>query len=330
MRNGRLRLAGILVALALVPALRATADAQATVSAGDASTSAVKVVRDRATIWTRHPSQVLAVAPEGTVLRAVARDGQWYEVEVPESLAARPGGAVGFILAAHVELLPGAPEPPAHAAQPTESQWDPVGPGGSAESVSAGKAAPPAPAVGIRGFGSLDYMFFAAHDSFEAVFGASSYPMFGGGAEVVFGGRFFVSGSFEHFRKTGQRVFVSGGQVYQLGIDDTVTIQPITVTAGYRLRSADRYVPYFGGGVGVYKFKEESEFADPGENIDDSYTSYHALAGVEYAASRWLFASFEVQYTGVPNSLGVSGVSKEFDEKNLGGLSLRFKLAVGR
>jgi opacity protein-like surface antigen len=316
--------------LAVLIALGGSASAQDTVTAGDASTSAVKVVKDRATIWTRNPSQVLALAPAGTVLRAIARDAKWYEVEVPESLAARPGGAVGFILGAHVELLPGVPAPPARATRPDESQWAPVGPGSGAESVAATKPALPAPAFGIRGFGSFNYMFFAAQDSFEAVFGASSYPMYGGGAEVIFGGRFFVSGSFEHFQRTGQRVFVSDGEVFELGIDDKVTIQPITFTAGYRLRSSDRFVPYLGGGAGIYRFKEESEFADPGEDIDDTFTSYHALAGVEYAASKWLFAGFEVQYTGVPDSLGVSGVSAEFDEKNLGGLSLRVKLSVGR
>jgi hypothetical protein len=51
---------------------------------------------------------------------------------------------------------------------------------------------------------------------------------------------------------------------------------------------------------------------------------------VEYAASKWLFAGFEVRYTAVPNALGAPGVSAEFDEENLGGLSLSVKVSVGR
>ena len=83
-------------------------------------------------------------------------------------------------------------------------------------------------------------------------------------------------------------------------------------------------------GAGVYRFKEESEFADPGENTSDTFTSYHGLAGVEYMAAKWIFASFEVQYTSVPDALGAPGVSGEFDEKNRGGLALRAKVSIGR
>ena len=80
----------------------------------------------------------------------------------------------------------------------------------------------------------------------------------------------------------------------------------------------------------MYKFKETSEFADANENSDETFTSYHALAGVEYAAAKSAFAAFEVQYTGVPNALGAPGVSGEFGEENLGGLSLRGKVSFGR
>jgi len=196
--------------------------------------------------------------------------------------------------------------------------------------VRTSTAVAPQPAFGIRGFGSLNYMFFNAHDSFEAIFGSSSFPFFGGGAEVIFAKHFFVSGTVEHFQKTGERVFVSNGQVYKLGLEDKVSITPISISAGYRLNSSDRFVPYFGGGAGVYKFKETSEFADANENSDETFTSYHALAGVEYAAAKWVFAAFEVQYTGVPNALGAPGVSGEFGEENLGGLSLRGKVSFGR
>jgi opacity protein-like surface antigen len=300
------------------------------VAADAVATSAVKVVRDRATVWTRSPSLVLAVVPAGTVLRAVSRDDKWYEVDVPASLAARQDLTTGFILAVHVEPVPGTPPPPVRAPRATESQWDPVGPGSAAGPAAGPNPPVAAPAIGIRGFGALDYMFFSANDSFEAIFGSSSHPLYGGGAEVVFGGRFYVGGSIERFHKTGQRVFVSGGEVFELGIDDAVTITPITFTAGYRLRPSEGFVPYVGGGAGVYRFKEESQFAEAGEDVDESFTSYHALVGVEYAASRWLFGGFEVRYTAVPDALGAPGVSSEFDESNLGGLSLRFKVSVGR
>lgn len=314
----------VMLALAGAPAA-----AQETVSAGSAATSAVKVTHDRAPVWTRNPSMVLVFVPAGTVLRAVSRDDKWYEVIVPERLAGQGGTARGFIYARYVELVPGSPEAPARAARGNDSTWAPVGPGEGIGTVTT--TAPVArPAFGLRGFGSVSYMFFRAQQSFEAVLGSSAQPFFGGGAQVVFADRFFVSGGVERFRKTGERVFVSDGEVFKLGIDDTVTITPITVTAGYRFRSTDRFVPYLGGGAGVYQFKEVSEGADASENVDERFTSYHGLAGIEYTAAKWLFAAFEVQYTSVPNSLGVSGVSADFDEKNLGGLSLQLKVLVGR
>jgi opacity protein-like surface antigen len=324
-------LARLAIALACAAAFAGPALAQETVAAGGRSPSAVTVVKDRATVWTRNPSMVLAVVPEGTVLRAISRDDKWYEVEVPEALAAQPGGARGFILAAQVALAPGAPEPPVHAAKRETSRWEPVGPGGGAEAVATPKsAAKPGPGLGIRGFGMLDYMSFAAKDSFNAILGGSSYPLFGGGVDVVIGRRILASVSASRFRKTGQRVFVSGTDVFKLGIDDTVTITPISFTGAYRLHPFDHVVPYVGGGVGIYRFQEESEFAEAGENVDERFTSYHVLGGAEYAVTRWLFTAFEAQYTTVPDSLGAPGVSAEFGEKNLGGFSFRVKVSVGR
>jgi hypothetical protein len=225
-----------------------------------------------------------------------------------------------------VELMPGAPEPP---------KREPAGGAGrtwGTEAPGAARRGPPVkrPNVAVRGFGSFSYMFFQAHDSFEAILGSSSQPFFGGGGQVVLWDRLFVTASFEHFQKTGERVIVSDGEVFPLGIDDKVTIQPLAVVGGYRFRSADRIVTYVGGGIGSYHFKEESEFAAADENTDERFTSYHALAGMEYGVSKWVFASFEVQYASVPDALGAPGVAADFDETNLGGVSLHVKVAVGR
>jgi opacity protein-like surface antigen len=325
MRSQTFRL--LLPALACAAVLSGSALAQDTISAGSPAPSAVRVVKDRSTVWTRHPSLVLAVVAEGTELRALSRDDKWYEVEVPEALAAQPGGATGFILASHVALVPGTPEPPLRAATGESSRWAPVEPGASA---AAGTPAAPAAGFGIRGFAMLDYMSFSAKDSFDAILGGSSYPLFGGGVDVVIGGRVLASVSASRFRRTGQRVFVSGSDVFELGLDDTVTITPITFTGAYRLRPFDHVVPYVGGGVGIYAFEEESEFAEAGENVDERFTSYHVLGGAEYAIAKWLFAAFEAQYTSVPDSLGAPGVSAEYGEKNLGGFSFRVKVSVGR
>jgi opacity protein-like surface antigen len=308
----------------MVLAFAFAANAQESVAAGQPAVSAVRVIRDKAPVWRRNPSLVIASVKQGTVLRAIAREEQWYEVVVPEEAGGT--GETGFIYAGAVELMPGAPEPPRRKpGTSTEPAWGAEAPGAERRSAPVAR-----PDFGVRGFGSFSYMFFQAQDSFDAILGNSSQPFFGGGGQVVLWDRLFVSASFEHFSKTGERVIVHEGQVFPLGIDDTITVQPFTVTGGYRFRSADRFVPYVGGGIGSYRFKEDSEFATADENVDERFTSYHALAGVEYGVSQWVFASFEVQYTSVPDALGAPGVSGDFGETNLGGLSLGVKVAVGR
>jgi opacity protein-like surface antigen len=171
---------------------------------------------------------------------------------------------------------------------------------------------------------------FQANDSFEAIFDNAWQPFYGGGAQVVIFDKLFIEGSFEQFKKTGQRVVVSGDEVFPLGIEDEVTINPITFTAGYRFRSSATVVSYAGGGVGSYRLRETSDFADPSENVDERHTSYHALGGVEIGVSKWVYTAFEVQYASVPDALGLPGVSGEFGETNLGGVSFRVKVLVGR
>jgi opacity protein-like surface antigen len=319
------RVHGRWAAILAVLALGATgnAGAQEQVPAGGAAPSEVRVLRDRTTIWSRNPSMVLAVVTSGTVLRAIARDDRWIEVLVPPKQGGK--GNTGFVLATHVEHVAGTPDIPVRPPRRNESAWDEPG--------SGSKAAAPAvkpPTIGVRGFASGSYMLFQAKDSFDAVFGSEWQPMYGGGAQVVLYDRLFVEGSFEQFKKTGERVAVSDGEVFPLGIDDRVTINPITVSAGYRFRSSRSLVSYVGGGLGSYRLRETSDFADPSENVDERHTSYHALGGVEVSVSKWVFAAFEAQYTSVPDGLGDTGVAEAFDESNLGGMSLRVKVLVGR
>ncbi len=298
-------------------------DAQERTPPGGAAAGEVRVVKDQTTIWSRNPSSVLAVVKAGTVLRAVAREDRWIEVLVPPQEGGK--GNTGFVLAAHVEHIAGTPDVPVRQPRPVESMWDESG-----DPRAPGGPAPKPPTVGVRGFGVGSYTLFQAEDSFDAIFGSAWQPFYGGGGQVVLFDRLFVEGAFEQFKKTGQRVVVSDGEVFPLGIEDRVTINPITVTAGYRFRSNAMLVSYAGGGVGSYRLRETSEFADPSENVDERHTSYHALGGVEVGVSKWVFTAFEVQYTSVPDALGIPGVSGEFGETNLGGLSLRVKLLVGR
>jgi opacity protein-like surface antigen len=195
----------------------------------------------------------------------------------------------------------------------------------------------PAPApretFGIRGFGDVGQTTFTAKESFEAVLGKTSALVFGGGVEAVLPQRIFFGVRVSRFEETGQRVFVFNDTVFPLGIDSTITVTPVEVTAGYRFGgSRSRVVPYGGGGIGWHKYEESSEFAEDAENVRETNTGYHVVGGVELRITRWLAASGEAQWTTVPDALGQNpnSVSAVFGETDLGGTTFRIKVVVGR
>ena len=187
--------------------------------------------------------------------------------------------------------------------------------------------------ITVRGFGDLGATAFSASDSFKAILGSASGIVFGGGGEVVFPQNFFVGVRASRFRESGQRVFVFEGEQFDLGIDTTVTVRPLEFTGGYRfVTPGARVIPYAGGGIGWHHYQETSTFATSSEEVDDTFRGYHLLGGAEIRINRWLGAAGEVQWTTVPNAIGEdpSGVSTAFDETNLGGVTFRAKVVVGR
>lgn len=186
--------------------------------------------------------------------------------------------------------------------------------------------------IDIKGYGLFGNMAFTASESFEAVLGDSNGRILGGGAEVglPWGGLYLGVGGWQ-FKEEGERVFVSGGTVFPLGIPTTIEVTPIEVTAGWRFKNLSRrFVPYVGAGWSSYRYRETSDFAEPAENVEERFNGFHLLAGGELRLGRWIGVGGEVAWSRVADALGDSGVSAEFDETDLGGTSIRFKLSIGR
>ena len=195
-----------------------------------------------------------------------------------------------------------------------------------------GAIADPASAQ-IRGFADIGSTTFAAAESFETVLGTATGLVFGGGVEVVLPKNVFASVRASRFRKTGERVFVTqGGERFGLGIPATITVTPIEFTGGYRFDRGWRVVPYGGGGYGRHRYQETSDFGTDEENVEESFNGYHVLGGAEFRISQWIGAAGELQWATVPDALGqdANGVSNHFDETNLGGLTFRAKVVIGR
>ena len=268
-------------------------------------------------IWGANFQTVITEVKRGTVLAVVSTRDEWVEVVVP----GREGAArvTGFIFASSLE---------GQGVNAREGVDGSVAPAATAPAASTATSSSSPRAVAVRGFGQFGYTSFTASDSFSAVLGDPGGLMLGAGAEVRFSGGLFVSGSFERFDKIGERVFVFDGEVYQLGIPNTVTVSPMTITGGWRFESGF-LTPYGGGGIGRVGYKEFSDFAEDAENVDETYSSYHVLGGIE-VRNGWVATAFEAQFTQVPDALGTGGVSAAFNEHNLGGFTMRVKVLVGR
>lgn len=189
-----------------------------------------------------------------------------------------------------------------------------------------------AQSVDIKGYGMVGATTFTASETFDAVLGSSSGTIFGGGAEVglPLGGLYVGVGGWR-FKQDGERVFVSGGEVFPLGIPVEVTITPLEIIGGWRFRGLSaRVVPYVGGGYSSWRYKETSTFADGDENVDDRFAGFHLLGGAEMRLARWLGVAGEVAWTSIPDAIGEGGAAAAFDETNLGGTSFRLKVTIGR
>ena len=188
------------------------------------------------------------------------------------------------------------------------------------------------PAFSIRPFVMATEQSFAAIDTFDAAFGKTFFPFFGGGVQVVINDGFFVEATASRFRQTGERAYLSGGKAFKLGIPLTATITPLEVSAGYRFRLSQlpRVRPYASVGYGTYAYQETSDFAQAGDDVDTRHSGYVASGGAEFRLHTWVGLAVDVQYSRVPGILGNGGVSQQAGESDLGGVAARLKLVIGR
>jgi hypothetical protein len=186
--------------------------------------------------------------------------------------------------------------------------------------------------LSVRVFAMGTEQSFAAVDTFDATFGKTYGPFFGGGAQLVVNDRFFAEIAISRFQETGSRAFINAGQAFNLGIPLTATITPIELTGGYRfrLRSLPKVRPDLAGGFGSYGYQETSQFAEAGDDVDTRHAGFLLNGGAEFRLQRLVGLAIDVQYSHIPGILGNGGVSQQAGENDLGGVAARFKLVVGR
>ncbi|HNV04067.1 MAG TPA: SH3 domain-containing protein [Vicinamibacterales bacterium] len=293
----------------------AAAVALALLEAGPAAAQeAVKVKANRTPLRAEPTSASAAVTffQAGTTLQVIESREGWYRVREPKTRLE------GFIMAVLVEPLAAG-----GAVKPGAGRQVPASP--------ARPKAPPKPSIGVRAVADVGAVWFTASESFDAVTGSNRRMQYGGGLQVVnFWKGLFAEAIVGRSRLTGSRVVYYQGTTYDLGVPTTITFTPVDAGLGWRVALGKRAHSYVGGGVTLLQYRETSDFAADGENVDESHTGYYACAGLEYSLTKWLHLRGEARVTSVANAIGQAGVSKDFEENNLGGLGVAVKLAIGK
>ena len=188
---------------------------------------------------------------------------------------------------------------------------------------------------GVDLFGGAGIGWPTAKDSFDAL--DLNYPLeYGGGVRLTgLWRKLFAQVSGARWSDTGERAFIaSDGTSFPLGIPLEVEATYVDATLGWKdaVRTASgrvSFLSYLGIGAGVVRYRESSPFAEPGDDLDTTEPSYHALIGFEVPIAGWLAAAVDGRYRYIPGLLGDAGVSGVLEEDSLGGFQLSAGFRVG-
>lgn len=203
---------------------------------------------------------------------------------------------------------------------------------GSVAPAWAQTAAAPAPGsrIGFRAFGHFEWQTMAAKDSFEAVTGKTRLQGPGGGVEMqrIWRG-VFARVSFTRMVETGERVFVFNNEAISLGIPLEITMTPVDLAVGWRLgpKTSRGIVPYAGAGLVLLSYKETSDADVSGEAVNESYKGVVIFGGLEVPVWRFVSLGGEVGWRQV-NVPDPGGALEAFNEKDLGGVTMRVMLSI--
>ena len=206
------------------------------------------------------------------------------------------------------------------------------------EPVQPVQARPPAvparrPPIGFRAYAWSDATEMAAADTFDATLGTTRMTGLGGGGEVLRLWRgVFARAGISTSSAAGERVVVFEREAIPLGIPMHVRLTPLEIGGGWRTDfGRQRAVGVYGGGALIrMHFEQTSDFAQSGEDIDQTTSGFAAFGGVDYTIARWIVIGAEGQYRSIPNAIGQDGASKAFGENDLGGLTFRVVFGIRR
>ena len=191
--------------------------------------------------------------------------------------------------------------------------------------------AAPRPPIGLRAFAGFDVHRMTASQSFQAVVGTSDLTGFGAGAEVLrLWNGLFARVGVSRITSDGSRVVAFNDEATPVGVATTVRMMPLEMAGGWRFGRRGRMVPYGGAGLVRLAYEETTDFDVTADDTSATFTGSVVFGGLDVQLAGPVGFGAELQHRRLVNALGRAGVSSVFREDDLGGLTVRIWIGVGR
>lgn len=122
-------------------------------------------------------------------------------------------------------------------------------------------------------------------------------------------------------KRDGERAFAAdrNSEAFRLGHPLTLTMTETLASVAFRFGKVGPVSPYLGAGLGVVSWKEESNIAGLVESASGSTGVFEGRLGIERQQGPVRLA-LEGGITFARNAVGAGGISKVYEENDLGGL----------
>lgn len=168
-------------------------------------------------------------------------------------------------------------------------------------------------------------------DTEKAIFGQDHGIGYGLGATYDHGSRWRFGLEGRRIKRDGERAFAADrtSEAFRLGHPLTLTMTEGLASAAFRFGKLGPVSPYFGLGAGVVSWNEESNIAGVIEKASGNFAIFEARLGVETRRGP-LRLGLEGGITFARNAIGGGGISKVYEETDLGGLFVVGKIGFSR
>ena len=165
-------------------------------------------------------------------------------------------------------------------------------------------------------------------DTEKAIFGDDPGLGFGLGFSYDHGTRWRFGVEGRLINRDGERAFAAdrNSEAFRLGHPLTLRLTEGLASVSYRFGKMGPISPYVGIGGGVVSWDEESDTAGLVEQADGTSGLFEGRVGVESQKGAFRFG-VEAGMTFAPNAIGEGGVSKVYEETDLGGFFVVLRIA---